>query len=140
MTTCTLNEGHDCANVRQANDALRRHLDRACNDRDAASAEVARLREERDGWKKGVEDANRISQRERATAERIAEALRPLAALAAVDMGPDYMPENEAFIHWAGQCPLTWGDVRRARAALASLGSPRGSPQDERNPTPSNEE
>lgn len=34
--SCTLNEPHDCANVRAANSALRHHLDRACEERDRA--------------------------------------------------------------------------------------------------------
>jgi hypothetical protein len=81
--TCTLTDPHDCANVRAANSALRQHLDRACDERDAAlarekaaieegqrlAAEVANLREEVAAWRKGTEDANRISQRERAAAD-----------------------------------------------------------------------
>jgi chromosome segregation ATPase len=81
--TCTLTDPHDCANVRAANDSLRRHLNRACDERDAAlarekaaaaegvrlAAEVANLRDELASWRKGVEDANRISQRERAAAD-----------------------------------------------------------------------
>jgi hypothetical protein len=95
-------------------DALRALHEQAVAEGQRLSAEVARLREELAGWRKGVEDANRISQRERATAERIAGALRGLL----VGLGPGgYIPS-------AGE-PAT----ARARAALASLGSP----QDERN-------
>jgi uncharacterized coiled-coil DUF342 family protein len=81
--TCTLTDPHDCANVRAANSSLRQHLNRACDERDAAlarektaieegqrlAAEVANLRDEVASWRKGVEDANRISQRERAHAD-----------------------------------------------------------------------
>jgi hypothetical protein len=83
--TCTLTDGHDCANVSAANSALRQHLDRACDERDAAlarekttieegqrlAAEVANLRDEVVSWRKGVEDANRIGQRERADADTL---------------------------------------------------------------------
>ncbi len=43
MSACTLTEPHDCVNVRAANSSLRRHLDRACEDRDAARRRVATL-------------------------------------------------------------------------------------------------
>jgi hypothetical protein len=56
----------------------------------------------------------------------LTEALAPFAAVSAMDMGPDYMPENEAFIHWAGFYPLTWGDVRRAAAALSGDTTTKG--------------
>jgi pyruvate-formate lyase len=121
--TCALPGPHDCANVRQANDALRRHLDRACNDRDAAlareqaavtegqrlSAEVARLREERD---------------------LIAGALRQCVWLAGQTISTSGSP---ATLSAEAVRRTVEGAVRYvtepARAALASLGSP----QDERN-------
>ena len=49
---CGLSEPHDCASVRQANDALRRHLDRACESREALRSALRDLLDElrrRDG-------------------------------------------------------------------------------------------
>lgn len=41
--TCALTAPHDCATVRQANDALRRHLNRACDERNRLRRRVAAL-------------------------------------------------------------------------------------------------
>jgi hypothetical protein len=72
------------------------------------SAEVARLREERD---------------------RIAGALRDEAALLARDLKPCIPARGQPYAEFVAEI------VERVEriAALASLGSPQGSPQDERN-------
>jgi chromosome segregation ATPase len=46
---CTLTDPHDCATVRQANDALRRHLDRACDERNTARKDADDERQTREG-------------------------------------------------------------------------------------------
>ena len=88
MGDCSLKAPHDCASVRQANDALRRHLDRACQDRDAERATrealdakvvelralVAKLSAERD-------DADRRA------AEQWGRALRAERVLEEIDRG-----------------------------------------------------
>ena len=55
----------------------------------------------------------------RAAVPALLEALRPLAALAAMASAPDVVADNEALVHFAGHYPLTWGDVRRAAAVVA---------------------
>lgn len=91
---CTLPEPHDCANVRAANSALRRHLDRACNQRDdatrrldAALAREVKLREVLDAarrfmaaqlrWERHGEDAwDRLAQTRDVAMTRLRDVLR----------------------------------------------------------------
>jgi hypothetical protein len=62
MSGCALKEPHDCATVRQANDALRRHLNRAADERDTLRVKVA------DYQGSAVVLARRLEKAERALA------------------------------------------------------------------------
>lgn len=62
--------------------------------------------------KDGAADARLI-----AAAPELLEALRPLAAWAA--LRPDGASDDEAILHAAGTWPITWGDATRAAAAIA---------------------
>lgn len=52
-----------------------------------------------------------------AAAPELLEALRPLAAWAA--LRPDGAGDNDRILHAAGTWPITWGDATRAAAAIA---------------------
>lgn len=52
-----------------------------------------------------------------AAAPELLEALRPLAAWAA--LRPDGAEDAEVILHAAGCWPVTWGDASRAAAAIA---------------------
>jgi hypothetical protein len=88
-------------------------------ERDHAEEELA---EERDVLE--VTRAKVIAAETRVAA--LEKALAPLAEVAKMD---DQAPRDEAFIHWAGFAPLTWGDAYRAQGLLApALAAPPPAP------------